>query len=263
VEQSIFYVDIENLQDIAKQTLISAIENWPAEFPKPSTLKLYAKADQTEMWRIWTSHHFPSIEVLIKGVQHYTYNGSKNSADISLALDALADVLKKRTKHIAIMSDDSDYTSLFSMIKQEIDLWQNSNIPFKWFMTDRLDTRSTVLKDFLPVHYVHVVNISNNLIIEKENKKTSFNEDAFTEEEKIARLIIQNTPIGYFKSSDCKKYLQQYFPKHNLNKSDSASFGTQFLKVIWPYLEKYGVKSEKSSRGPRKYEMTSEAKKIK
>jgi hypothetical protein len=264
LDQSILYVDIENLQDIAKQALYNTIENWPESFPKPITIKLYVKADQTELWKIWANHNIHGIEVIVKGVQHYTLNGSKNSADIALALDALADLLKNRTKHIAIMSDDSDYVSLFMAFKQEIGITESPGTLFKWFMTNRSGTRSQVLNEFFPSEYIHIVGcatLSDNLseCTQKGVTNQELNKNV-TEEEQIAIAIIHNIPVGTFKSADCKKLILQNFPRHDLNKIDSAAYGTQFLKIIWPILEKYGVKSEKSSRKPRKYEMTQEAK---
>lgn len=112
------------------------MEHWPSDFPKPRLLKLYVRADQAELWNIWANHHIPYVQVVVIGVQHYTVTGSKNSADINLALDALADLLKDRTKYIAIMSDDSDYASLFATAKRELDLTDNAKIPFKWFVTN-------------------------------------------------------------------------------------------------------------------------------
>ena len=135
--ESILYVDIENLQDIAKEAITAALERWPEDFPRPAILKLYVKADQAELWKIWASHNLPSFEVDVKGIQHYTAFGSKNSADIAIALDAFADFVKGGTQHIAVMSDDSDFAVLFAAIKQEAGLTENSEVPFKWFMTSR------------------------------------------------------------------------------------------------------------------------------
>src|SRR5271157_4660896 len=168
--QSIFYIDIENLQDIAKEAITAALDHWPEEFPRPAILKLYVKADQTELWKIWASHNISSIEVAIKGVQHYTFTGSKNSADIALALDAFADVLKGRTQHIAIMSDDSDFAGLFAVIKQETSFSENLKVPFKWFMTNRPDTRSQMLNDFFPAEYIQTVVCSLPAVVSKEPK---------------------------------------------------------------------------------------------
>jgi hypothetical protein len=206
----------------------------------------------------------PSLEIHIKGVQHYVLNGSKNSADIVLALDVFADLLKRKTTHVAVMSDDSDYASLFAAIKQENIVTENSKIPFKWLMTNRLGTRSQLLTDFFPAEYIHTIICPNNPKIEIEDEQENLpseNTSPEPEEEKIAKAIIQNLPIGLFKSTDCKKIVVKNFPKHHLSKADSATFGTQFLKLLWPILEKHGVKLDSSNRKPRRYEMTPEAKK--
>ena len=280
MDQSIFYVDIENLQDVAKEAVTTAIEHWPEEFPGPAVLKLYVRADQTELWDIWASHHISSVEVVVKGVQHYTVTGSKNSADISLALDALADVLKGRTKYIAVFSDDSDFATLFAAIKLETGSAENPKVPFKWFMTNRTGTRSPMLNDFFPAEYMQTVVCSSPAVISNETtpkvsipshtqnhpvsskpRKPAPTVNNHSEDEAIAKAIIKNMPVGFFKSADCKKVVIQYFPKHLLARSDSARFGTLFSKDIWPILEKYGVTLPNPNRKPRKYEMTEEAKK--
>ncbi len=265
MDQSILYADIENLQDIAKQALIATMNQWPAEFPRPEIIKLYVKADQTELWKIWVSHNIPDIEAIVKGVQHYSLNASKNSADIALALDALFDLLKGRARNIAILSDDSDYVSLFAVIKQEMGTMDDPTKLFKWFMTNRPGTRSKILSDFFPAKYIQVVNYtSKNIAVtegsQKENAEMDVYAESVSEEEQIALAIIKEIPVGAFKSSDCKKVIQRNFPDHPLAKADSAVFGTQFSKNIWPILEKYGIKSEKTARRPRKYEMTREVK---
>ncbi len=268
MDKSILYVDVENLQEAAKQILTWAIEHWPPDFPPPGTVKLYVKADQMELWKIWASHTLPSVEVQCKGVQHYTTSGSKNSADLALALDALADLLKQKTRYAAVMSDDSDYVTLFAAIKREMCSADNQIPLFKWFMTDRPDTRSQMLTDFFPSAYIHVVpgspainsKTDSKKIAGEEKKKISVAVRPFVDAENIAKVIIQKLPGGYFRSANCKNIIKQYFPNHELNGVDSAAFGTQFLKYIWPVLEKYGVTSAKTSSGPRKYELTQEVK---
>lgn len=299
--QSTFYVDIENLMENAKQALTAAIENWPEGFPEARVMKLYVRADQTELWRLWASNAFPSVEIHVKGVQHYTSFGSKNSADLFLALDAFADLLKHRTEYVAILSDDSDYASLFTAIKQEIVPENGAALPFMWFMTSRSNTRSSLLTDFFPAQYVHTIDwgprsrapelparekpvikqveppvvkqMETPIIKQLETPVIKPMEPpvikqieppaerAISEEERIARAIIQEIPVGLFKSGDCKKIVTRLFPNNHLSKVDGVIFGTQFSKFIWPILEKYGVKPGNPNRKPRRYEMTEEAKK--
>jgi hypothetical protein len=257
------YVDIENLMENARKYVLSAIKNWPVDFPEPETLKLYVRADQAELWEIWANHHIPGVEALIQGVQHYCFNGSKNSADISLALDALSDLLNGKTAYIALLSDDSDFVSLFTVIKREFSKQAPGKIPFKWLMTDRTDTRSQILGDFFPKEYVHVVGVLPVLELPEQeiNKAPPVLQQSLSEEEQIARAILKDMPMGVFKSSDCKKIILKYFPDNPMAKEDSAKFGTHFSKVIWPILEKNGVLLPKPNRKPRKYEMTEDAKK--
>lgn len=255
------YIDVENLQDIAKQVILSTFESWPNEFPKPTMLRLYVRADQTELWHIWATNKFPSLDVQIKGVQHYVLKGSKNSADLSLALDALADIIKGRSTHVAILSDDSDFASLYIKIKYELQVKENQNIPFLWFVTDRPDTRSPTLSDFFPKEYLHTINCTPAKKTAPGRKgEHSIEELASSEEGKIALTIIQEIPLGVFKSADCKKIIDFYFSKHSLASLDSAAFGMQFLKTLWPFLEKYGVLLTNPGKKPRKYEMTKKAK---
>jgi hypothetical protein len=278
LDQTTLYVDIENLQDIAQQTLKSAFEIWPPENPRIGTLKLYVRADQVGLWRIWTSYQFPTIETVVKGVQHYTVTGSKNSADIALALDAITDLLKGKTQYLAIMSDDSDFATLFAAIKQETNPTGNQKVPFKWFMTNRSDTRSPMLTDFFPAEYIQTIGCALPNAIPKEpdlkRSKPATDqrspsakiteqpsaESNSSEAETIAKAIIKNTPVGPFKSADCKKIITRDFPNNTLTKVNSAAFGTQFAKDIWPILEKYGVQLPNPNKKPRKYEMTQEAK---
>ncbi len=255
------YIDVENLLDIAREAIISVIEDWPDEVPGPTTLRLYARADQTELWQIWTTNKFPSLDVQVKGVQHFTAKGSKNSADISLALDALADLLQGRASHIAILSDDSDFASLFLKIKYELKIEENQKLPFTWFVTDRSDTRSPTLTDFLPSEYLHMISCAP--VQEPKSKKKRVQtkmEGSASQHEEIALKIIEDMPVGTFKSTDCRKIIVTHFPKHTLVKADGPFFGTQFLKTFWPILEKYGVLQVKQAKGSRKYEMTEAAK---
>lgn len=257
----VLYIDVENLLDIAREAILSVIDDWPDEVPEPTTLRLYTRADQTGLWQIWTADKFPSLDVQVKGVQHFTATGSKNSADISIALDALADLLQDRASHIAILSDDSDFASLFLKIKYELSIEKSQKLPFTWFVTDRLGTRSSTLTDFLPSEYLHMIYCAPVQEPKSKKKRVQIKkESSASQEEQIVLKIIEKIQVGTFKSTDCKKIVTTHFPKHALAKADSPSFGTQFLNTLWPILEKYGVLQANRGRGPRKYEMTEVAK---
>lgn len=254
------YVDVENLTDVAMEAIIRAFEQWPAELPRPIMLRLYVKADQVELWRLWAIERRLSPDVQVVGVQHHTLKGSKNSADIALALDAITDLLKERTTYAAVLSDDSDFATLFIKIAQEVPRRDDEKSPFTWFMTDRIDTRSRILDDLLPPNYVRTVVCSEKRTSTTHRRTKLPTEQREADDVLIARSILENIPVGQFKSTDCAKIIKQHFSNHSLAKLDSASFGTQFVKTLWPILESHGVRLTNPNKRPRRYEMTEEAK---
>ncbi len=261
MDQSTLYVDVENLQGAAKLAIVSAVEHWPDGFPVLKRLRLYVEADHTELWRLWAVHNLAAIETTLKGVQHFTQEGSKNSADIALALDVLADLLRGRTTHVAILSDDSDFATLFAIVKQEVAPTENSKVPFKWLMTDRPGTRSPILADFFPAEYVHTVACAVGAPGRQGSKAKPVGPGkSSSQDESIASFIIDSLPLGSFKSAECRRLIADNFPECTWAKADSAAFGIKFSELIWPILKKRGVELPNPNRKPRKYEMTERAK---
>jgi hypothetical protein len=186
------YVDVENLLDVAKEAIMDTLARWPEELSHPSLLHLYVKADNSGVWRLWATDAFPSIDVKVTGVQHYAADGSKNSADIALALDAISDLLRSRTTHVAIISDDSDFAILFGKIEQEIPKPGNGKLPFIWFQTDRPHTRSSMLNEFLPAYYVRTVICAKQKTVKTKTKPPTQKKTATVKPKLPAQ---QKTPI--------------------------------------------------------------------
>ena len=155
------YADIQNLQDISREILVVLIRRWPDNVPPPGKLNLYVRADHADLWRVWASHEFSDMEVVVKGVQHYTLSATKNAADMAIAVDAISDFNHDRVNHVAVVSDDSDFISLYAKLAEEVNgldlTYSNGNIPFLWVFTDRMGTRSALLQEFFPGEYIHVV----------------------------------------------------------------------------------------------------------
>ena len=155
------YADIQNLQDISREILVVLIRRWPEDVPPPGKLNLYVRADHADLWRVWASHEFSDIEVVVKGVQHYTLSATKNAADMAIAVDAISDFNHERVNHVAVVSDDSDFISLYAKLAEEVNgfdlTYSNGNIPFLWVFTDRMGTRSALLQEFFPNKYIHIV----------------------------------------------------------------------------------------------------------
>ena len=169
------YADIQNLQDISREILVVLIRRWPDNVPPPGKLNLYVRADHADLWRVWASHEFSDIEVVVKGVQHYTLSATKNAADMAIAVDAISDFNHDRVNHVAVVSDDSDFISLYAKLAEEVNgfdlTYSNGNIPFLWVFTDRMGTRSALLQEFFPGEYIHVVDHRLFHQVERERKR--------------------------------------------------------------------------------------------
>jgi len=266
------YIDVENLLNDAKSVILATMQQWPDDFPSPNALNMYVDADRVDLWRIWATHQFTSLEINVKGVQHYTVKGSKNSADISLALDMLADLLKNRVTHVALLSDDSDFVNLFSKINIETLKMDNGKYPFLWFVTDRVGSKSPVFSQFLPPHYIKTIECTKKISVSRKKasapevvlattiERLSSHKETSSQEKQIAKMIIGKLPAGTFRSTDCAKVIKEFFPLNPLTNLDPAKFGIHFSKTIWPELEKYGVRISNPNRKPRRYELTNEVK---
>lgn len=255
------YVDVENIQDNAQAFISSLLEDWPS-IPKPSQLSLYVRADHSDLWSMWAESHFPGISVKAKGIQHFSKDQGKNSADIAMAVDALADFLNQRVAWVVVVSDDSDFISLYSKMRDE---WaeqghQPGSVPFLWIVTDRSRTRSLFMQEFFPnspVHTLHYPEKSRN--IEQPNpappSTNRHNANASKVLQDMAQAITEQIPVGKFKSADCHKIIRKGWPNHPLAKASGQNFGVEFRKELWPILQNLGAIEPNPNRQPRRYEM--------
>ena len=297
------YADIQNLQEMAKDILVLLIRRWPKSLPKPTKLNLYVRADHAHLWQVWASDAFRELQVTVKGVQHYSLAATKNAADMAIAVDAISDFNHSRVSHVAVVSDDSDFISLYAKLAEEFQNGQPLDstevVPFLWVLTDRVDTKSSLLQEFFPERYVHVVDryatwddydeeeepeaeeveeeaptedqpsseveseeeaeTEQEETSEKQRPRASTQREDLTVTERIALQLIRDMPVGKFKSTDCQQIIRSNFPSHQLASADGPAFGIIFRRDLLPYMEKRGV-NELGNQRPRQYEMTLEAK---
>lgn len=286
------YVDVENLQDVAQGFLIEVMENWPSDAPTPGLMRLYVRADMQLVWEMWASSQFTSIDIVVKGVQHFARNASKNSADIALCIDAVSDFLQDKAQHVVVVSDDSDFVALFGKIR-EIHMGRQvhtSRTPFLWIMTNREHTRSRVVMDFSPNDYIHIFKDAPDRIEEtdtaghlanakqdapdqtRDTSNSQVNGSVRAESvpietvsgasdiQEIAKAIIRTIPAGTFKSTDCQPIIRKGWPQHKMAKLKSAPFGIAFASDVLPHLKAYGVSEPNPKRKPRQFQMTDKAK---
>ena len=275
-KRSGLYIDVDNLQNDAQELVGSLVADWPPEVPELSKIVLYVRADLVALWEMWSLTLAPNAEVEVKGVQHFSMQGSKNSADIAIAVDAITDLVRGRISHVAVFSDDSDFMALFTKVKAETKQARKTSnrAPFLWILTDRPGTKTPNIRQFFPQEYLHVVQMPSQsqpkpqppqpsktttppaARSEKPVKAAARNE--IIPDELIAEAILKEVPVGVFKSADCHKIVKQRFPHSPAAKQSGAAFGVYIANNIWPMLEAKGVAS--TGTKPRKYEMTQSAK---
>lgn len=263
------YVDTENLLAAAQSTVKAIIEKWPEGAPPLGSLHLYVRADRVALWEMWATGNYPDLHVTAKGVQHFSHHHSKNSADMAIAMDAIADFVTGDAEFVAVMSDDSDFMPVFAKLKEMSD----GKAPFLWLVTDRVRTRSATIEEYFPGDHIHTVKVTTPpsdyiLLRPAGDDGGSVNQRALDEERKRAAdlrireemvdLIVRQIPVGSFKSTDCLPIIKARFPRHRMARMQGGSFGMEFTNKLWPILEKRGVRV--GSKRPRKYEMTAEAK---
>lgn len=284
------YIDVENLQEDAQILISSLMFNWPNAAPPPSRIILYVRADQVELWRLWAVDQFGGVHVLVKGIQHFSRDLSKNSADIAIATNAIADYVRGRISNIVVFSDDSDFISLYGAIRDEVDSSRETT-PFLWAVTDRHKSLSANVRQFFPRNLLHVV--SADFRASKpplRSRATPSRRPARPTAARLAptaptssaptppplapaplaaqgnswadmaRTIVRERPLGAFKSTDCHDIIRRRWPGHRLARVGGAAFGTEFKKNIWPELEKLSVKIPNLNRKPVTYEITRESK---
>lgn len=269
------YVDIENLQgqDFAQRFLAGLSQNWPTDIPPLGMVRLYVRADTQVLWEMWMESHFADVSVSVKGVQHFSRNASKNSADIALALDAVCDLMTDRAQHIVVVSDDSDFAALFGKVRELRKQARSDETPFLWIMTNRDQTRSKVIETFSPNVYVRSMDVeADGSLIADEGGDTRFNATELVKSalrygsngvptgDEIARAIIQDIAIGSFKSTDCQPIISGRWPGCEWGQLEGPQFGQWFIADILPTLERYGVRDPNPNAKPRRYEMTQAAK---
>ena len=227
------YVDTENLQGSAQALIKRTIESWPEQASPLAQLNLYVRADLVQLWDMWAESRFSHLGVMVRGVQHFSEQPAKNSADIALAIDAIAEFMAGATHFVAVMSDDSDFIALYAKLKQLAE----GSTPFLWVLTDRPGTRSTTIRDYFPSAHIHVVSAPLTDRAEPAPSTAPVSSDDVEQSSEsfaaMADLITRERSVGSFKSTDCLPIIKKHWPNHpmakmegrSLAKSSPASFG--------------------------------------
>ena len=264
------YIDAENLQNDGQDLVEALISNWPDTVPRLSRLTLYVRADWVEMWKLWATSRFPDLHVTVRGVQHFSFSSSKNSADIAIATAAVADLLLGRISHVVVMSDDRDFISLYLAIRDELGASEDSagKVPFLWVITSRKHSVSETAKQFFPPALLHVLSVDSGLAESPDAPAVGISTNSSIRQKEwddiwaqMAMSVVETIPVGAFKSTDCQAIIKQQWPQHPMASATGPAFGTEFQKQIWPILREWGVTIPNPGKKPIRYEMTDIAKK--
>ena len=262
------YVDVENLHSDGQRIIQSLNDSWPGGVPTLSRLALYVRADQVELWRLWATSRFTDLDVVVHGTQHFSMSSSKNSADIAIATNAMADLVLQRVTHVVVFSDDSDFISLYVSIRDEPGIpLTDGKVPFLWVVTDREGSLSATVRQFFPPDQLHIAEAGRDQdgrVASAESLQPAPVQGPRTSSKNtwtdMAAAVLKDISVGPFKSTECQPVIRKNWPDHPLAKAGGAEFGTQFKNNIWPVLRDLWVKIENPDRKPIKYDMTAEAK---
>ena len=266
------YVDVENLLSDGQALIRKLIDDWPSVAPEPSRLSIYVRADLVELWRLWATSQFQELVVDVKGIQHFSAYSSKNSADIAIATNAMSDLLLGRIGHVVVLSDDSDFISLYVSIRDEMyrSQWQTTRVPFLWVVTDRDNSVSRTVRQYFPPEQLHVLS-SEDIGLSPANEVEALLPNAergpslgdAPNWEEIAQAIIEQMPIGKFKSTDCQGIIRKFWPQHPMSAAAGPAFGIEFQKNVWPILQKMGVQIANPGKKPIRYEILNSTRRLK
>ena len=259
IDGSGLYVDVENLGADGQSIIRDLIDNWPCMAPKPIRITLFVQANRVELWRVWAESQFPDLAVKVNGTQHFSMSSTKNSSDIAMAIKAMADLLLKKVSHVVIVSHDSDFISLYCAIRDEPEIpMRDGRPPFVWVITDRPGSLSETVKKYFPANQIHAISVGSKGGQKAAKTKSTKSRNPIWQQ--MAKLVVEEIPVGTFKSTDFRPIVQKRWPKHPMAKAGGPAFGTEFKNSIWPELEKMGAKISNPGKKPVKYEMTQEAK---
>ena len=284
---SAVYVDTENLRDNdrAHDVIAQAIAGWPSVHPPVASLSLYVRADKVALWRIWAEASYPALAVRVRGVQHFSANRAKNSADLAITADAVADLITGQAAAVAVISNDSDFGALFVKVRELADAAGGAPAPFLWITAPEAGALSPEMERFVPALYrwdlsaafpepapapaapdVPTVSAppppplpeAARPALPSAPTTPAAKPGADPDSDAIAQELIRRLPLGKFKVADAQKVIKNRWS--NLpDADDTAKLGQFLLKEVWPLLEKRGVMMPRRS-SPRTYEITQAAK---
>ena len=251
------YVDIENLNNAAhaRAVIQAVVRNWPEGLPPVGGLSLYAPADKAGLWGIWAPARFPGLDVRVRGIQRFTRQ-SKNSADMAIVADAVADFTTGVARHIAVVSNDSDFGALFVKIQELASLSDRTEQPpFLWINLAGGSGLSEEIRGFLPEQLRWVVGSPPGPNSEAASKPSVGNGADLPAHPIIVRWLLREIPPGRFRAEDVRKIIQRHCPHHPAAQTTGVC-GVFLARQLLPLLTDKGVTVVARAQGPTSSPLT-------
>ena len=248
------YVDIENLKNAehARAVIETVVRDWPESLPPVGRLCLYAPADKTGLWGAWAPARFPALDVRVRGIQRFARE-SKNSADIAIVADAVADFTTGVANHIAVVSNDSDFGALFVKIQELASRSGHAEQPpFLWINLSGGSGLSREIRDFVPEQLRWVVTPPPAPRATTASKPAEDKGAALPTNHTIVRWLLDDIPPGRFRAEDVRKIVKRRCPDHPAAQTTGVC-GTFLARQLMPLLADKGVTVVRQS--PRTYEL--------
>ena len=248
------YVDIENLQSAehARATIEAVLRDWPEALPPVGRLCLYVPADKTGLWGAWAPARFPGVEVHVRGIQRFARE-SKNSADMAIVADAVADFTTGIANHIAVVSNDSDFGALFVKIQELVSGARNQDQPpFLWVNIAGGGGLSKEIRDFVPEQLRWVVSQPAPPKAKGGPKIAEDDSVGLPANSVIVRWLLDEIPPGRFRAEDVRKIIKRHCPHHPAAQTTGVC-GAFLARQLMPLLASKGVTVVRQS--PRIYEI--------
>lgn len=245
------YVDIENLRNAehARAVMETVVRDWPEGLPPVGRLCLYAPADKTGLWGAWAPARFPDLEVRVRGIQRFARE-SKNSADMAIVGDAVADFTAGVASHIAVVSNDSDFGALFVKIQELAS--RSEPPPFLWVNLAGGSGLSKEIRDFIPEQLRWVVTPPPSPGARTASKPAQDNGAGLPANQTIVRWLLDEIPPGRFRAADVEKIVKRRCPDHPAAQSTGVC-GAFLARQLMPLLADKGVTVVRQS--PKTYEI--------
>lgn len=247
------YVDIENLlsADCARAAIGTVVRDWPDGLPPLHRLCIYAPADKAGLWKAWTRGCFPGRDVHVRGVQRFARE-SKNSADMAIVADAVADFTTGVVHHVAVVSNDSDFGALFVKLQELASMPGETRAPpFLWINLAGGGGLSKEIVDFVPERLRWVVDEPTEQRPAEESNRVENGADGLPKIGTVVKWLLAEIPPGQFRASDVCEIIKRRCPGHPAAQTNTDC--GQFLsQQLMPLLREKGVTVVRQQ--PRTYE---------